>query len=94
VRLGDSITPFDAVMSNPEDAAIHPDPMVQVVQVSMLVSKVQDRTEADKACRYVERLRSEMQAMFVGSVNDSSLVPMYLTVASYGRMLKAYRELM
>jgi hypothetical protein len=93
VRLGDSVTPFDAIMSDPEKAAIHPDPLVQVVQVSMLVSKVHDRAEADKACRYVERLRSEMQTLFVASVNDSSLAPLYLTVASYGRMLKVHREL-
>jgi hypothetical protein len=93
VRLGDSITPFDVIMSDPDKAAIHPDPLVQVVQVSMLVSRVQDRAQADKACRYVERLRSEMQTLFVGSVNDSSLAPLYLTVASYGRMLKVHREL-
>jgi len=94
VRLGASITPFDAIIADPDKAAIHDDPMVQVVQVSMLVSKAQDRMQAEKVCRYVSRMRSEMQTMFVGSVNDSKFVGLYLTVAAYAAMLKEHRELM
>ena len=93
VRLGTSITPFDAVIADPDNAVIHPDPMVQVVQVSVLVSKAQDRAQAEKVCTYVSRMRSEMQTMFVGSVNDSKFVGMYLTVAAYAKMLAQHREL-
>lgn len=93
VRLGASVTPFDAIMADPDNAVVHPDPMVQVVQVSMLASKAQDRAQAEKACRYVNRMRSELQTLFVGSINDSKFVGVYLTVASYAAMLKQHREL-
>jgi hypothetical protein len=95
VRLGDAITPFDAVMADPDKAAIHPDPLVQVVQVSMLVNKsTTDRAQAEKTCRYVNRLHHDMQTLFVGSINDSQFAVVYCTVPAYGEMLKIHRELM
>lgn len=95
VRLGDAITPFDAIMADPDKAAIHPDPLVQVVQVSMLVSKsTTDRAQAEKTCRYVNRLHHDMQTLFVGSINDSQFAVVYCTVPAYGEMLKIHRELM
>jgi hypothetical protein len=94
VRLGRAITPFDEVINDPLNAPINPDPMVQVVQTNMLVSRVTTRTEAEAASQYVLRMRSEMQALFTGAVNDSKFAPMYMTVDSYRKMLKQYRELM
>jgi hypothetical protein len=35
-----------------------------------------------------------MQALFTGAVNDSKFAPTYMTVPSYTKMLKQYRELM
>jgi len=94
VRLGKAITPFDEVINDPLNAPINPDPMVQVVQTNMLVSRVTTRTEAEAASMYVLRMRSEMQALFTGAVNDSKFAPTYMTVPSYTKMLKQYRELM
>jgi hypothetical protein len=86
-RLGAQMCAFERIVSDPDTAPVPDNPVAQLMQTLRMVARCSDRTDADACVRYVQRMRAEMQTLFVRRVNNSSIVSLFITVAEYQKLM-------
>jgi hypothetical protein len=91
IRFGRDICPLARVLKDPATAPISENPTAQLVQVFQFVTRVDNRDDANKVVEYVWRMRGEMQSIFCNTVAKSSRTGLYVTLASFGKMLAAHK---
>lgn len=91
VKFGRDICSFERVIQNPETAPLSSNPTAQLVQVLQFVNRVQGREDADKVLTYVDRMKDEMQSIFINTVSTSSKVGHYITLDKCGKLLAKHK---
>ena len=87
VRFGRSLPLFERVVKDPENTEVPDNPTAQIVQTFQFVTRTNNRDEAEAVTKYVQRMRNELQSLFVNTVARSSRIAQFATVPSFGRML-------
>lgn len=94
LRFGAQVPSFEIVVAEPDKAPLPANPSAQIVQVFQFIKQTTDVAVAQAVCTYVRRMRSEMQALFVNRVADSSQLSKFALSGQFADMLRANRELM
>ena len=92
VRFGRSLPLFERVVADPEGTDVPDNPTAQIVQTFQFVTRTNTRDEAEAVTKYVQRMRNEMQSLFVNTVARSSRIAQFATVTSFGKMLNDNRK--
>jgi len=87
VRFGRSLPLFERVVADPEKTDVPDNPTAQIVQAFQMVTRTTTREEAQSVTVYMQRMRSEMQSLFVNTVARSTRIAQFATVPAFGRML-------
>jgi hypothetical protein len=93
IRFGRDIPSFARVCENPEKTPLSDNPTAQIVQVFQFITQTQDAEQAAAVCKYVGRMQSEMQALFINTVAGSTRVALFSTSTQFRDMLIKNREL-
>ena len=91
IRFGRDICEYSRVLKDPATAPLSDNPTAQLVQVMQFITRCDNREDADKIVTYVWRMKTEMQSIFCNSVAQSSRVSIYVTLASFGKMLSSHK---
>jgi len=70
-KLGKQLPPLAQVLADPKGCPLPDNPMVQVLQVFQFITQVRDRTQANACATYLNRMRAEMQSLFINTIKDS-----------------------
>ena len=87
VRFGRSLPLFERVVKDPEGTEVPDNPTAQIVQTFQFVTRTSNRDEAEAVTKYVQRMRNEMQSLFVNTVARSTRIAQFATVPAFGKML-------
>ena len=87
VRFGRSLPLFERVVADPEGTDVPDNPTAQIVQTFQFVTRTTNRDEAEAVTKYVQRMRNEMQSLFVNTVARSTRIAQFATVPTFGKML-------
>ena len=87
VRFGRSLPLFERVVKDPEGTEVPDNPTAQIVQTFQFVTRTTNRDEAEAVTKYVQRMRNEMQSLFVNTVARSTRIAQFATVPTFGKML-------
>ena len=94
IRFGREIPSFEEIVAKPLQTAVPDNPTAQIVQVFQFITRVQDTTQADAVVQYVQRMQSEMQALFARTVSQTSgAASNFAKVKAFGTLLKDCVEL-
>jgi hypothetical protein len=94
IRFGREIPSFEEIVAKPLQTAVPDNPTAQIVQVFQFIARVQDTTQADAVVQYVQRMQSEMQALFARKVSQTSgAASNFAKVKAFGTLLKDCVEL-
>ena len=75
------------VVKDPEGTDVPDNPTAQIVQTFQFVTRTSNRDEAEAVTKYVQRMRNEMQSLFVNTVARSTRIAPFATVPAFGKML-------
>jgi len=87
VRFGRSLPLFERIVKDPEGTEVPDNPTAQIVQTFQFVTRTTNRDEAEAVTKYVQRMRNEMQSLFVNTVARSTRIAQFATVPTFGKML-------
>lgn len=91
VKFGRDICSFDTVVADPTKAPLSTNPTAQLVQVMQFVSRVDSRAAAESVLTYVERMKEEIQSIFINTLSTSSRVHHYVTLKKCGELLAKHK---
>jgi hypothetical protein len=87
INFGKQIPATSAVRANPDTVPLPNNKIAQQVQVFQLITRTEDRDDAQAFTKYIMRLQPEMQSLFCRRVSDSQRVGLFKTVAEFGQLL-------
>lgn len=87
VRFGRSLPLFERIVAAPDTTEVPDNPTAQIVQTFQFVTRTTNRDEAEAVTKYVQRMRNEMQSLFVNTVARSTRIAQFATVPTFGKML-------
>jgi hypothetical protein len=82
---------WERILQTPDTAPVPENATAQLVMVHQCIARPESREDAAAVLTYVQRMRTEMQAIFMNEVNHSKRVSLFGTIASYGSMLRDNR---
>jgi hypothetical protein len=92
LRFGDQLPSYARVVADPAGAPLPTNATAQIVQVFQFIKQVRDRDEAEAVSEYVERMKREMQSLFVncvanskGRLQDFAMSPMFNAMLAKNR---------
>jgi hypothetical protein len=91
IRFGQQLPTYQRVCDEPKTCPVPTNPTAQLVQVFQFVQQVKDKDQAEAVATYVERMRNEMQSLFVHTVASSSRVDRFVMSKKFGAMMAANR---
>lgn len=90
VMFGRELPDFRQIVLDPEGTSIPTSPVAQIVQTFQLVTRTEDRSQAESVIKYVKRMRDEMQSLFCNTVAASNeKVSKFASITEFHAMLKA-----
>lgn len=93
IRFGRDIPAFERVVNDPTGTPLSSNPTAQIVQVFQFITRATNTEHVSGVVTYVARMRSEMQALFINSVAQSSALGLYVKNAEFGAMLRDNRSM-
>jgi len=87
VRFGNDLVRFDRIVRDPLTAPVSDAATVQLMQLFQLLTRTEDRVQAEAVTKYVMRMKNEMQTLFCRRVAESSKVGTFGTIAEFGRLM-------
>ena len=91
IRFGQQLPPFQRVLDEPATCPVPTNPTAQLVQVFQFVQQVKDHHQAEAVTHYTERMRNEMQSLFVHTVANSQRVANFVQSKRFGKLMAANR---
>lgn len=94
IRFGRDIPTFKRVVADPAGCPLSANPTAQIVQVFQFITQVNTLDEVGAVVEYVQRMKKEMQALFVNTVANSAVLSKFVTNKTFGVMLADIRKYM
>jgi hypothetical protein len=92
VTFGRQLPTGERIKADPENCPVPESPTAQIVLVFKLVTIAKNRSDAEAICKYVDRLREEMQSLFLNTVaQNTEKVAVFASVPKFLEMLKKHR---
>ena len=91
IRFGQQMPPVARVCDEPDTCPVPTNPTAQLVQVFQFVTQVKDKDMAEAVSTYVQRMRNEMQSMFVNTVANSSRTGMFVLSTKFSELMRENR---
>ena len=94
IRFGRNLPAFADVIARPTKVQIPDNPLAQTVQVFQFITQAESTEHVDAVATYVERLRVEMQMLFVVNVAkvDSNLMAKFIRSKKFVEMMGKNRQ--
>ena len=92
MRFGAQLPAYDRVVADPGGTKVPDNVMACVVQIFQFIKQVKDRDEAEQVSVYTNRMKAEMQSLFVNAIANSSVLDRFGLSATFGNMLIANRK--
>jgi len=92
IRFGESLPAFDRILADPEGSPLPSNPTAQVVQCFQFLTQVKDKEAAEQTSIYVQRMREEMQSLFVNCVVNSTKMDKFALSKTFGSALAKNRQ--
>lgn len=102
IRFGRDIPAFARVCADPAGTPLSDNPTAQIVQVFQFLTQVSTREQAAAVVEYVQRMRKEMQSLFIRAAADSggavvgsssTALGLLITNKAFGKMLADNRAM-
>ena len=91
IRFGQQLPSFERVCDEPTTCPVPSNPTAQLVQVFQFVQQVKDKDQAEAVATYTERMRNEMQSLFVHTVATSTRVDKFVMSKKFGKLMSDNR---
>jgi hypothetical protein len=92
VTFGRQLPTGDRIKQDPKNCPVPESSTAQIVLVFKLVTIAKNRSDAEAICTYVDRLREEMQSLFLNTVaQNTEKVAIFASVPKFLEMLKKHR---
>ena len=91
IRFGQQLPPFQRVLDEPKTCPVPTNPTAQLVQVFQFVQQVKDSNQAEAVVTYTQRMKNEMQSLFVHTVANSTRVDKFVMSKTFTKMMSENR---
>lgn len=91
IRFGQQLPPFTRVCDEPDTCPVPSNPTAQLVQVFQFVSQVKDKDQAEAVSTYTNRMKNEMQSLFVHTVAHSTRQEKFVLSKTFAKLLSQNR---